>query len=59
MGFQLFTNSVERQEKKRSHEKLTEAPPSASTQDMGERAYRQWWADDACPPRDPFLLELS
>jgi hypothetical protein len=26
---------------------------------MGEKAYRQWWADDACPPRDPFLLEHS
>ena len=26
---------------------------------MGEKAYRQWWADDACPPHDPFLLERS
>ena len=26
---------------------------------MGEKAYRQWWADGACPLRDPFLLEPS
>ena len=38
---------------------LTEAPPSASIQDMEEKVYRQWWVDDAYPLRDQFLLELS
>ena len=46
------------QKKKRSHE-LTEAPLSVSIQDMGEKVYRRWWADDAYPLRDQFLLELS
>ena len=56
----LLMNSAD-QKKKRSIKvmKLTEAPPSVSIQDMGEKAYRQWWADDACPPHDPFLLEHS
>ena len=57
MGFQLLLmNSAD--QKRKGHE-LTEAPPSISIQDTEEKAYRQWWADDAGPPRDPFLLEHS
>ena len=41
------------------HDELTEVLPSVNIQDMEEKAYRQWWADDAYPPRDLFLLGPS
>ena len=53
-----FYSWIQLTRKRKGHE-LTEAPPSISIQDTEEKAYRQWWADDAGPPRDPFLLEHS
>ena len=47
------------EKKYHQNRELTEVPPSVSIQDMEEKAYRQWWAGDACPPHDPFLLEPS
>ena len=57
--FFLFTNLRLDPIQRMIHDELTEVLPSVNIQDMEEKAYRQWWADDACPPRHLFLLEPS